>query len=457
MPAPTTNTTFEPQGREAWLRAAVLQCFCDPHPATCARICEISEAQWRRLLPWLDTSGLALYFLDRMRELKLCHRLPLAIVARLEQNLSDNTERIHDLISESRAIQEEFQYVDLSYAVLKGFSLWPHSTPAPELRSQLDQDFLIAENHAPEARRILEQRGYRLHAVSGWSWEFMTVHPPASGLADLYKPLPLRSVELHLERCDSGRASLLARTERQDFHGISMPVLSPADLLFGQGMHLFKHVCGESFRAAHLLEFRRHVIARHSDIEFWREVRSIAAESPRACWGLGAVTLLISRAMDDFAPEALRSWTVAALPAAVRLWVESYGCRLVLSGSQGSKLYLFLQREFEAAGSAVKRPLWRVLLPFKLPPAIEFAPENESLPARLRRLRRQIRFIFVRLRFHAVEGLRYVLESVRWHRRLKERLRQNAFSSDVSAVAPRGESTAFSCTKQRNDNSLTST
>jgi hypothetical protein len=37
---------------------------------------------------------------------------------------------------------------------------------------------------------------------------------------------------------------------------------------------------------------------------------------------------------------------------------------------------------------------------------------------RARRYARQIRFVWFRLRFHTVEGIRYLRESARWRRRL---------------------------------------
>ena len=64
--------------------------------------------------------------------------LPESIRQRLEQNLRDNTERTNPLIEECCAIQREFVNAGVSYAVLKGFSLWPHSVSGLELRSQLD-------------------------------------------------------------------------------------------------------------------------------------------------------------------------------------------------------------------------------------------------------------------------------------------------------------------------------
>lgn len=66
--------------------------------------------------------------LDRMTELQLADMLPSTVLERLEQNLIDNTERTRGMIDESVAIQRSFQDADLSYAVLKAFSLYPLET-----------------------------------------------------------------------------------------------------------------------------------------------------------------------------------------------------------------------------------------------------------------------------------------------------------------------------------------
>ena len=268
-----TSTSPKSLARQLQAREAVLLIFCDPVPEQYARLWHLSDNEWQQLLHWLDTSGLALYFLDRVLELQLNDLLPRAVMARLQQNLIDNTERMRGMVDESIEIQREFQSANLSYAILKGFSFWPHSVPKLQLRSQLDLDFLMAENSISQARTMLERRGYRLHAVSGRSWEFKTDHIPEASLKDLYKNGPHRCVELHVETDTNSASSLLARTVKRRFHGICTPVLSPADLLLGQGLHLFKHVCSDFSRTAHLLEFRRHVLAHREDDALWHELQ----------------------------------------------------------------------------------------------------------------------------------------------------------------------------------------
>lgn len=416
LPACTSVVAPQRFRGEERLREAALLIFCEPFPPQCAQLQHLTGREWRKLLRWLDISGLALYFLDRIVDLKLTDWLPPVVLARLQQNLADNTERTGVMIAESIAIQQAFQEACVSYSNLKGLSLWPSSVPRPELRSQFDLDFLVAEKSAPAARRILEQRGYRLYFISGRSWEFKLNEKPGLSLKDLYKAQPSHAVELHIESGAPSGLSLLERVETRDLYGCNMPVLPPVDLFLGQGVHAFKHVCSEFSRVAHLLEFRRHVLLRRDDHAFWSELRKTAGGTPRACLGLGVVTLLIGHVMGDFAPEAFTDWTVACLPQPARLWVERYGRRAVFGSIPGSKLYLLLQRELESAGVPAKRPLRQVLLPARLPPPVVRAFPNETLAVKLGRYRMQLHFIFLRGRFHVVEGLRYAWESRRWRR-----------------------------------------
>ena len=423
MPALNTTPDSNLLRREQLLREAALLIFCDPLPEQCRRLENLSHKQWQKALNWLDISGLALYFLDRIMELQLGNMLPPDMLARLHQNLRDNTERTRGMITESIAVQREFQASGLLYAALKGFSLYPVSVPKPELRHQFDLDFMVAEECAPAARQILERRGYRLYAISGRSWEFKINARPVFSMKDFYKDSPGRSVELHVKAITPGSPSLLERMEKRDFHGINMPVLSPVDLLVGQGLHVHKHIFSEFSRAAHLLEFRRHVLLYRDDSVFWSELQSVAEKDPKASVGLGIVTLLITRAMGDFAPEALTTWTVGLLPQSARLWIELYGRRFVYDSFPGSKLYLLLQHELQPDSAPAKRSLLQALLPRRLPPAVVKAPVREAIPARIRRYRMQVRFILGRLRFHLVEGVRFTWEAYRWRQHMARLMR----------------------------------
>jgi hypothetical protein len=136
-PQPSATLASGPLHGEQLTRRNVLTIFCDPSPCEYLRLLPRTEREWRKLLHWLDLSGLALYFLDRLSELDLCGLLPAAVLDRLQLNLIDNTQRTRSMITESIAIQRDFQKANLTYVNLKGLSLCPHSVPKLELRSAI--------------------------------------------------------------------------------------------------------------------------------------------------------------------------------------------------------------------------------------------------------------------------------------------------------------------------------
>ena len=196
-----------------------------------------------------------------------------------------------------------------------------------------------------------------------------------------------------------------------------MPVLSSVDLFLSQGLHAFKDVCSAFSRTAHLLEFYRHIMARRDDETFWRELRLRAEADPKASMGLGVVTCLLSTILGDFAPESFKDWTVRVLPKNVCLWIDLYGRRTAFGRFPGTKAYLLLQKELEAVGVVGKQPIKNALLPTRLPPLVVSGTPGEKLSTRICRYRLQVRYIFGRLHFHIVEGLRYVWESYQWRQR----------------------------------------
>lgn len=413
-----TGADLKTLGNRWPLREAALLIFCDPPPKDCTRLNSLSSRQWRSLLRWLDYSGLALYFLDRLQELRWVHCVPPAVVARLLQNQADNTERTRAMIHEAITIHSCFEKACLSYAILKGISLSPLSAPRPELRSQFDLDFLIAEPDAPQARRILENRGYRAYSATGKSLEFKLNEKPGISLKHLYENLSSFAVELHLEPDLGMDRSLLQRAGRREILGASVPVLSPVDLLLGQGLHAFKHLRGEFTRTSHLLEFRRHVLSHYKDNEFWVDVKAVGEKLPGASLALGTVILLITGIMGEFAPDHLNDWTVCRVPKPVRLWLELYGRRAVLGSIPGSKLYLLLESRLEGKETQASLLVRRKLFPLRPPlPIIRPFPE-ETVAFRLSRYRMQLQHCLSRLRFHVVEGMRYAWYAYRWRQRL---------------------------------------
>lgn len=379
----------------------------------------ISEREWKRLLTWLDVSGLALYFFDRMREMERLSILPPFAVETLERNLRDNTERTRGMIAESIVIQHGFQSEGVRYAVLKGVSLCPAAVSRPELRHQFDLDYLIARTDAGKARTELERLGYRAHALGERCWEFKKGETPHVSVKDLYKDLDYRGVELHLDSSTKGGRSQLENLTERALGDVAMPLLAPVDLFIAHAMDVFKDVCSSYTRASHLLEYYRHVLANSDVDSFWAELRHRVAGDRKTKVGIAVVSYLAESLLGKFAPEALTKWTVAELSPAVRLWIERYGHDSVLADPPGTKLYLLLQKELELEGVLPQQKLRTSLLPTRLPKAPVRGSRGEDLSTRIARYTTQVRFVLSRLRFHCAEGTRFALESYRWNRQLE--------------------------------------
>ena len=426
--------------KESVRRAAVLACR-GSRSSECELLENLSDREWGALQFWLDISGLSLYFFDCLNRNGCAHVLPSAVSAKLAQNLVDNLGRTRSMIEDLAEISDSFAKSHLYFAVLKGLSLCPLSVPHPWLRSQADLDFLIAEGDAPLARRLLENRGFHLHAISGRSWEFRAGRIHTATLENLYRAIPFRCVDLHLEAPGSSELSLLHRIETGCYEGFKFPVLPPTDLLAGQGAHLYKHICGEYFRASHVLEFHNHLAARKEGDPYWDELRSLYEGNTAMSAKLGVATLLTERVLGRASPPGYQSWTVDCLPTAARLWVEQYGDRATFADPPGSKLYLLLQEVLTPSGVPAERSALRALIPRRLP-HIASGPPHEPLSDRLRRYRLKFRFICVRLSFHVIQGFRYMSESIAWSRELERHRATSALSKRSSP-------------QQKSDNPLT--
>ena len=407
------------RARAARLKEVVLASFYEPAPSIAARLREFTLRDWQRAKYWLDVSGLALYFLDRMETLKIQSSLPEAFLFQLRTNLAENRARTASLFHEAVIITHALRQRNIECALLKGVTLSPESVRDSSLRNQMDLDLLIRESDARRVQGCLSEFGYSLDAISGTTWEFKAGLSGTSSLRNLYQVRPERAVEVHLlpDQVRNSKSDCLSRSEWRLINGHSLPSLSSKDLFILQGQHLFKHMCGEHTRASWVLEYWRHVSRRWDDAAFWSEVESFAADDGGSCIAIGAATLLTSRIFGPFAPRELTHWSMDELPAGVCQWVHLYGRRILLSDRAGSKLYLLLRKQLNPQSAAEKAALRRLFLPLHWPQRITRASTNESLFRRVRRFWLQVQFTGRRFRFHAAEGVSLVVESLRWQRR----------------------------------------
>jgi hypothetical protein len=402
---------------------AVIAAFREPAEKSAQRLSRLAVRDWQRSYHWLDASGMALYFLDRVESLHIENTLPAATLDRLRGNLAENRQRSSAMLAEFASLNQSFQRAGLAYVNLKGFSLSPESCPRPELRCQQDFDFLLDGTQLDLCRGILSKTGYELTAATPDVWEFKAGSDELTSIADHYKWRPQRSVEVHF--ATSGPPAHLpfrdARLERRIHHswgGITFPALAPADQFIAQAMHIFKHLCSACTRLSWLLEYQHCVVVRYQDQSFWEEVRKQARGNPHTSIAIGLTTLLSYRIFGGEAPDQLAEWTSARLPAAVKLWADHYGREAVLADFPGTKLYLLLQEELKGNDDSWKHTKRNRLMPLRPAPRIVSVSSNDNVWKRMRNELFQLRFLLFRLRFHVVEGLHYLVEVSRWKRRL---------------------------------------
>lgn len=407
--------------------AVVLSSLHDTADVSMESLSAVKQADWERAYPWLVASGMGLYLLDRLQRLRLEGCLPEVMIERLNKNIADNRRRNDAMMEEFIAINSAFLREEVTYCNVKGFTLTPGYCPNAALRSQLDFDFLVSADNLDLCRHVLAGLGYARTLAGEAVWEFKAGSSEMTRMADHYKPGPHRSVELHF--CPSAMTPHVLlhdewapRIEQRIWHGHRFPVLAPADQFLVQALHLYSHLRTPYTRLSWLLEYKRFVSANRDDSELWDRVRDYSRPKRDAYIAIGLASLLSGRLFGDQTPTQLNKWTLDQLPARVRLWAECYGRRAVLSTLPGTKLYLMLERELIDGGDEWRKVQRKRLVPLHGLPRIECHGTNETSWKRIRRELQQVKFVMFRIRFHLVEGLRYLVENRRWHRMLAEKL-----------------------------------
>src|SRR5271170_1181084 len=109
--------------RDAFLKRAVLSMLgpkSDLELIALLRNCD--RARTKRLLLWLDQSGLALYLLDRLQREQALDLISKDLRQALEQRARQNRVRMFAMLVEFNKINESFTSHNVRYSALKGFT-----------------------------------------------------------------------------------------------------------------------------------------------------------------------------------------------------------------------------------------------------------------------------------------------------------------------------------------------
>ena len=408
------------------LPSAILATFTSiSNDAAAECLAGFSVRDWKRLGNWFHASGLALYFLDSIRNRGIERALPAGVMEELHQNQSDNRERMASLFQEFAQLNAEFGHEGLDFINIKGFSLGPEYCATPGLRSQFDLDFWVRKDHAERCKAVMQRLGYQI-VESRDTLECHTGGDAYPKLRDFYKPSRRRSVEIHLLSAEE-----FAQIPKANglLNGFVFPVLPREQMFVQQAGHLAKHLRSEWTRASWMLELRNAIADGRHDSKFWRDMEEqCASQAARTAIGIAvAATAKVFRASI---PPELGGWAVASLPAGVLRWVDEYSERVVTAQFPGTKLYMLLSRELAADGREFEKQRRVVLLPVRMPGYIATQKGSET---NLRTHALHAKYAAMRLRFHVREGLRLLRAERAW--------RKPAHRTSTS-VATRGSSIA---------------
>jgi hypothetical protein len=383
---------------------------------------------WEHTLNWLDSAGLTLYLLRRLKSISATALVPPPVLARFEQNLADNRRRIDCLAAEFASLNERFNRAGVNYAAIKGFSLVPTLCPDATLRTQSDLDYLVDRPSLPVAQRVLEQAGYCLLWLSDTEFKFARPSsriPTASDDPYSLETEPL--VELHLafwhrkNRVPINEPEFrLDQTIGHDWQGLRFPVLKQEDAFVLQVLHVFSHTLEGWVKLCWLLEIGYFLSAKSSDTQFWDRVDVRLREVPCLVEFAAIVIGLVDRVFAAPMPPIAAKWT-QCLRSPARVWLENYGRSWViedhpygtLSCFSAAKLAFFLHREFIPDPEVRKEITRQRLFLWKRPKQIA-VPADRSAPSSLTAGRLQWQFVMRMLIFHLGSSSRYLWEMPRW-------------------------------------------
>ncbi len=395
------------------LARAIVKSFSQSSPAVL--LSSFSDSDWCSVGTWLDTSGIALYFLYRLKELHMEQSIPRTVLAELELKAQQHKQQVDEQFAEFTAIVDVLQQHRVPFAVQKGYSLVPDYSPDPTHRLQVDLDFLVSTEAVPICNQLLLSRGYEL--IFQWSdsyqseWKFRKGERGYPTLSDLYKPKGEFTVEIH---CRAAHPTLPPDLlVIKELRGFTFPALPKADAFAEQCFHLYRHLQNEHTRLSWILEYHNFVRFNREDADFWQEVKLRCAYDASFAAAISLVTSFTSQILGDFVPGWLSELNATGLNEGVQKWLRRYAWDIAVAKFPGTKLYLLLEREISENHQGFPSLIRRALFPSRITPPKVMASTQAAGPKRQYRGGR-LRHAFARAEFHIREACRVSYELIRW-------------------------------------------
>jgi Uncharacterised nucleotidyltransferase len=386
----------------------------------------ISDAEWRKLLPFTDRSQLTLPLGVRCRE-----HLPDWVRRRIDGNLANNAIRQVRIAETYKRVAAALSARGIEFIVLKGFSHHPLYCPDLRHRPQYDLDLYCPPDDIERAYSALMALGYEPFGNTGRT---ALDHLPPLILKtgwrpkdDYYDPdIPI-TIELHFRFWDAGterfgisgadgscERSLWGRREMRHSDSLVFPALAPADAFAYAAWHLVRHLLRGDARAYHVYELAHFLNRTAADDAFWRDWRD-ARPSPM----VETIACRLATEWFGCAVNPVLRQFMTTLPAGVKRWFEMFGFSPLYALQRPNKDELFLHfclvNGFDDRLAIAKRRLF----PRRRSPYIaDVHVPSPDLRLRLKRRFVAVAFLAVRALHHARALPPVVWNGLRWRRAL---------------------------------------
>jgi len=414
--------------REAFLKRAILSVLKpkpDLAPVEVLRHCDRKAT--KRLLLWLDQSGLALYFFQRLQREEALDLVSADLRQALQQRAQQNRLRMHAMLSEFSNLNRSFSNHGVRYSAMKGFTLVPEYCPDPSLRHQTDFDFLIAPESANDAARALASCGYELQESGdsgGMTFGTPLLHTP-SRRDNIYDVPRHRQVDLHTVLWHEAHGvsigapiDCLTRLQPKSMLGVSFPALARDDMFLLQVFHAFQHLLASWIRLSWLFELDHFLWTHEQDTALWHAVLDRAGGDVKLRRALGLILRLTNQVFPRRLPEILEGWCLAPLPRRAEAWVRQFGVMWALSDLPGNKLTLFVHRDFVNDPNLWRKYLKSRIFPMHLQSSLGLGV-HLSLKARVKAKVGRCAYALGRVIFHIRELASLAMGTIRWRRALR--------------------------------------
>jgi Uncharacterised nucleotidyltransferase len=419
--------------RDRDLRALLLSALAPaPDFSRLSVLHRTSTSRVRRLLRWLDQSGLALYLFTQLQEHDALDQVPVHFREALECRLRANQARTQAMLAEFARLVESFHRNGVRFAALKGFTLTPAFCPAPNLRHQTDFDFLVAPDSLENAKSAMQACGYGQQENGGLDEATFATplrHIP-SPKDNIYAIPEHREVDIvtTLHQAAHGVSielpmGVLDRVETRTLHGISFPALPATEMFCLQVMHAFKHLLGSWVRASWLFEIAYFIDKHYGQDHLWHAIADRMGRDAKRRNAFGLVLSLTNRLWPRPIPRTLADWCLPSLPPSIEVWVAYFGIQTTVADLDGAKLTLFVHREF-----VDDRNHWNSYLSGRIFPVGRHASigtvTNNGSGTRIKAKMAQWRHIMRRSIFHAQSIFSLPVQAIRWKYALRSIERQ---------------------------------